>query len=229
MFGTLSSELRTVFLRRCQLWMLLQLAVSPYNQKFKTMFSVKWQKVDSPWCQWGQEHSGCALRRAENTHSVVSPMSPSLYEKLVTTSIAVSGLGTPATRSLFLFQYKPFSKEIQTQPYRALEVLLGLDYSTPVDIWSTACLVGLGTTLCLQGRWQTLHGQGSMSLASTYPCKESCLAEKARGAVSTHSLQGKSLLLVKPTPNLVYALKQFTLHAGQLIGLPESGTCCFSS
>ncbi|XP_074861884.1 SRSF protein kinase 3-like [Carettochelys insculpta] len=36
--------------------------------------------------------------------------------------------------------YKPFSKEIQTQPYRALEVLLGLDYSTPADIWSTACL-----------------------------------------------------------------------------------------
>ncbi|CAM2116523.1 unnamed protein product [Caretta caretta] len=36
--------------------------------------------------------------------------------------------------------YKPLSKEIQTQPYRALEVLLGLDYSTPADIWSTACL-----------------------------------------------------------------------------------------
>ncbi|KAF4789455.1 SRSF protein kinase 3-like protein [Turdus rufiventris] len=36
--------------------------------------------------------------------------------------------------------YKPFSKEIQTQPYRALEVLLGLDYGTPADIWSTACL-----------------------------------------------------------------------------------------
>ncbi|KAJ7317168.1 hypothetical protein JRQ81_003330 [Phrynocephalus forsythii] len=37
--------------------------------------------------------------------------------------------------------YKPFSKKIQTQPYRALEVLLGLDYSTPADIWSTACMV----------------------------------------------------------------------------------------
>ncbi|NXE12420.1 SRPK kinase, partial [Lophotis ruficrista] len=36
--------------------------------------------------------------------------------------------------------YKPFSKEIQTQPYRALEVLLGLDYGTPADIWSTGCL-----------------------------------------------------------------------------------------
>ncbi|XP_059571408.1 SRSF protein kinase 3 isoform X2 [Alligator mississippiensis] len=36
--------------------------------------------------------------------------------------------------------YKPVCKEIQTQPYRALEVLLGLDYSTPADIWSTGCL-----------------------------------------------------------------------------------------
>ncbi|NWJ07543.1 SRPK kinase, partial [Crypturellus undulatus] len=36
--------------------------------------------------------------------------------------------------------YKPLSKEIQTQPYRALEVLLGLDYGTPADIWSTGCL-----------------------------------------------------------------------------------------
>ncbi|NXX44775.1 SRPK kinase, partial [Tricholaema leucomelas] len=36
--------------------------------------------------------------------------------------------------------YKPFSKKIQTQPYRALEVLLGLDYGTPADIWSTGCL-----------------------------------------------------------------------------------------
>ncbi|CAH2312848.1 SRSF kinase 1-like isoform X1 [Pelobates cultripes] len=36
--------------------------------------------------------------------------------------------------------YKPFSEEIQTQQYRALEVLLGTGYSTPADIWSTACM-----------------------------------------------------------------------------------------
>ncbi|RLV99483.1 hypothetical protein DV515_00009774 [Chloebia gouldiae] len=41
---------------------------------------------------------------------------------------------------LMSIEYKRFSKEIQTQPYRALEVLLGLDYGTPADIWSTACL-----------------------------------------------------------------------------------------
>lgn len=31
--------------------------------------------------------------------------------------------------------------EIQTKPYRALEVLLGTDYDTSADIWSTACLL----------------------------------------------------------------------------------------
>ncbi|KAM4643741.1 SRSF protein kinase 3-like [Discoglossus pictus] len=36
--------------------------------------------------------------------------------------------------------YKPFSEEIQTQQYRALEVLLGSGYSTSADIWSTACM-----------------------------------------------------------------------------------------
>lgn len=79
-------------------------------------------------------------------------VSSSLCGKLVTTSVAVPRLWTLTKASLFLFQYKPFSKEIQTQPYRALEVLLGLDYGTPADIWSMGCLVGQGTTLCVHGR-----------------------------------------------------------------------------
>lgn len=69
-----------------------------------------------------------------------------LHGQLVTTSIAVTHARLLTKGRLFLFQYKPFSKEIQTQPYRALEVLLGLDYGTPADIWSTGCLVGLQAT-----------------------------------------------------------------------------------
>nr|XP_032828241.1 SRSF protein kinase 3-like [Petromyzon marinus] len=35
---------------------------------------------------------------------------------------------------------KHFSDDIQTRQYRALEVLLGAEYGTPADIWSTACM-----------------------------------------------------------------------------------------
>ncbi|EFJ18050.1 hypothetical protein SELMODRAFT_53092, partial [Selaginella moellendorffii] len=37
--------------------------------------------------------------------------------------------------------YKQFTNDIQTRQYRSPEVLLGCKYSTPVDIWSFACLV----------------------------------------------------------------------------------------
>ncbi|XP_059469781.1 SRSF protein kinase 3-like isoform X2 [Neocloeon triangulifer] len=33
-----------------------------------------------------------------------------------------------------------FTEDIQTRQYRSLEVLLGAGYSTPADIWSTACM-----------------------------------------------------------------------------------------
>ncbi|KAM9799137.1 SRSF protein kinase 3-like isoform 1-T2 [Syngnathus typhle] len=36
--------------------------------------------------------------------------------------------------------YKHFSEDIQTCQYRSVEVLIGADYSTPADIWSTACM-----------------------------------------------------------------------------------------
>lgn len=39
--------------------------------------------------------------------------------------------------------YKKFTDDIQTRQYRALEVLIGAGYSTPADIWSTACTVWL--------------------------------------------------------------------------------------
>ncbi|NWU70947.1 SRPK kinase, partial [Pterocles burchelli] len=53
---------------------------------------------------------------------------------LMSIDVKIADLGSAC------WTYKPFSKEIQTQPYRALEVLLGLDYGTPADIWSTGCL-----------------------------------------------------------------------------------------
>ncbi|KFV78423.1 Serine/threonine-protein kinase SRPK, partial [Struthio camelus australis] len=56
------------------------------------------------------------------------------HSDLMSIEVKIADLGSAC------WTYKPFSKEIQTQPYRALEVLLGLDYGTPADIWSTGCL-----------------------------------------------------------------------------------------
>ncbi|KAL1129507.1 hypothetical protein AAG570_012452, partial [Ranatra chinensis] len=33
-----------------------------------------------------------------------------------------------------------FTEDIQTRQYRSLEVIIGAEYSTPADIWSTACM-----------------------------------------------------------------------------------------
>lgn len=38
-------------------------------------------------------------------------------------------------------QHKHFTEDIQTRQYRSIEVLIGAGYSTPADIWSTACMV----------------------------------------------------------------------------------------
>ncbi|XP_045144881.1 SRSF protein kinase 2 [Echinops telfairi] len=36
--------------------------------------------------------------------------------------------------------HKHFTEDIQTRQYRCIEVLIGAGYSTPADIWSTACM-----------------------------------------------------------------------------------------
>uniref|UniRef100_UPI0037E9AFAA SRSF protein kinase 3-like n=1 Tax=Semicossyphus pulcher TaxID=241346 RepID=UPI0037E9AFAA len=36
--------------------------------------------------------------------------------------------------------HKHFTEDIQTCQYRSVEVLIGADYNTPADIWSTACM-----------------------------------------------------------------------------------------
>lgn len=43
------------------------------------------------------------------------------------------------------FQHKHFTEDIQTRQYRSIEVLIGAGYSTPADIWSTACMVRMAT------------------------------------------------------------------------------------
>lgn len=52
-----------------------------------------------------------------------------------------SKTSTCKTPALFFLQHKHFTDDIQTRQYRSLEVLTGAGYSTPADIWSTACMV----------------------------------------------------------------------------------------
>lgn len=47
----------------------------------------------------------------------------------------------PGVMQCVLFQHKHFTEDIQTRQYRSIEVLIGAGYSTPADIWSTACMV----------------------------------------------------------------------------------------
>uniref|UniRef100_A0A8C5ADW5 non-specific serine/threonine protein kinase n=1 Tax=Gadus morhua TaxID=8049 RepID=A0A8C5ADW5_GADMO len=70
---------------------------------------------------WG---SSCSL--------LVNPLEPLNADKL---QVKIADLGNAC------WVTKHFTDDIQTRQYRSLEVLMGAGYSTPADIWSTACMV----------------------------------------------------------------------------------------
>lgn len=62
---------------------------------------------------------------------LVNPLEPVNAEKI---KVKIADLGNAC------WVYKHFTEDIQTRQYRSLEVLIGAGYSTPADIWSTACM-----------------------------------------------------------------------------------------
>ncbi|XP_050973365.1 SRSF protein kinase 1a isoform X1 [Labeo rohita] len=62
---------------------------------------------------------------------LVNPLEPLNAEKI---KVKIADLGNAC------WVHKHFTEDIQTRQYRSLEVLLGSGYSTPADIWSTACM-----------------------------------------------------------------------------------------
>ncbi|XP_075685714.1 SRSF protein kinase 1-like [Rhinoderma darwinii] len=62
---------------------------------------------------------------------LLNPLEPQNADKL---RVKVADLGNAC------WVHKHFTEDIQTRQYRSLEVLLGAGYSTPADIWSTACM-----------------------------------------------------------------------------------------
>ncbi|KAM3877960.1 SRSF protein kinase 1-like [Diretmus argenteus] len=63
---------------------------------------------------------------------LVNPLEPLNSDKL---QVKIADLGNAC------WVTKHFTDDIQTRQYRSLEVLMGAGYSTPADIWSTACMV----------------------------------------------------------------------------------------
>ncbi|KAM9305155.1 SRSF protein kinase 1-like [Gastrophryne carolinensis] len=62
---------------------------------------------------------------------LLNPLDPQNAEKI---KVKVADLGNAC------WVQKHFTEDIQTRQYRSLEVLIGYGYSTPADIWSTACM-----------------------------------------------------------------------------------------
>uniref|UniRef100_A0A3Q2Z853 non-specific serine/threonine protein kinase n=1 Tax=Hippocampus comes TaxID=109280 RepID=A0A3Q2Z853_HIPCM len=62
---------------------------------------------------------------------LVNPLDPLNADKL---QVKIADLGNAC------WVHKHFTDDIQTRQYRSLEVLIGSGYSTPADIWSTACM-----------------------------------------------------------------------------------------
>ncbi|XP_066210431.1 SRSF protein kinase 2 isoform X2 [Saccopteryx leptura] len=62
---------------------------------------------------------------------LVNPLDPHNADKI---RVKIADLGNAC------WVHKHFTEDIQTRQYRSIEVLIGAGYSTPADIWSTACM-----------------------------------------------------------------------------------------
>ncbi|XP_068453433.1 SRSF protein kinase 1a isoform X2 [Clinocottus analis] len=62
---------------------------------------------------------------------LVNPLEPLNSDKI---KVKIADLGNAC------WVNKHFTEDIQTRQYRSLEVLIGAGYSTPADVWSTACM-----------------------------------------------------------------------------------------
>ncbi|XP_039366439.1 SRSF protein kinase 3 [Mauremys reevesii] len=62
---------------------------------------------------------------------LVNPLDPQNADRI---RVKIADLGNAC------WVHKHVTQDIQTRQYRALEVLIGAGYSTPADIWSTACM-----------------------------------------------------------------------------------------
>nr|XP_005995499.1 PREDICTED: SRSF protein kinase 1 isoform X2 [Latimeria chalumnae] len=76
--------------------------------------------------------NNCSVKAKSSAGSLlINPLEPLNAEKIC---VKIADLGNAC------WVHKHFTEDIQTRQYRSLEVLIGSGYSTPADIWSTACM-----------------------------------------------------------------------------------------
>uniref|UniRef100_A0A7N8X1D1 non-specific serine/threonine protein kinase n=1 Tax=Mastacembelus armatus TaxID=205130 RepID=A0A7N8X1D1_9TELE len=73
----------------------------------------------------------CFPVRARAADLLINPLDPRNAESI---RVKIADLGNAC------WVHKHFTEDIQTRQYRSIEVLIGAGYSTPADIWSTACM-----------------------------------------------------------------------------------------
>lgn len=89
--------------------------------------------------QEAEERPDCQYRTQESLRNgklaagalLINPLEPLNADKI---KVKIADLGNAC------WVHKHFTEDIQTRQYRSLEVLIGSGYSTPADIWSTACM-----------------------------------------------------------------------------------------
>ncbi|XP_075064876.1 SRSF protein kinase 2 isoform X4 [Mixophyes fleayi] len=69
--------------------------------------------------------------KARAADLLVNPLDPRNADNI---RVKIADLGNAC------WVHKHFTEDIQTRQYRSIEVLIGAGYSTPADIWSTACM-----------------------------------------------------------------------------------------
>uniref|UniRef100_A0A3Q1G618 non-specific serine/threonine protein kinase n=1 Tax=Acanthochromis polyacanthus TaxID=80966 RepID=A0A3Q1G618_9TELE len=69
--------------------------------------------------------------RARAADLLINPLDPRNADSI---RVKIADLGNAC------WVHKHFTEDIQTRQYRSIEVLIGAGYSTPADIWSTACM-----------------------------------------------------------------------------------------
>uniref|UniRef100_A0A3Q3GBJ2 non-specific serine/threonine protein kinase n=1 Tax=Labrus bergylta TaxID=56723 RepID=A0A3Q3GBJ2_9LABR len=74
---------------------------------------------------------GPSMALGETADLLINPLDPRNAESI---RVKIADLGNAC------WVHKHFTEDIQTRQYRSIEVLIGAGYSTPADIWSTACM-----------------------------------------------------------------------------------------